>query len=247
MTEPTQAVALITGGGQRIGAQLCQTLHQAGFRIAIHYRHSKAAAEALATQLNTQRPDSAAIFQANLNDSAAHTTLADSVLAHFGQVDVLVNNASSFYATPVGEATENQWDDLFNSNVKAAFFLSQALVPALSLQQGCIVNIVDIHSEKPMKHYAIYSMAKAALNMMTKALAKDLGGKVRVNGVSPGAILWPEAEVDDTEKQQAILQKIAIGKMGQPQDIADAVLFVVQQGYLTGQIINIDGGRSLNM
>lgn len=235
--------ALITGGAQRIGKVICETLHQAGFHIIIHYRHSDTEAKALAAELNTVRANSASYIQANLNNMTEVTALADSIQ----ELALLVNNASSFYPTPIGTATEQQWDDLFNSNVKAAFFLSQALVAKLEKKQGSIINIIDIHSEKPMKNYPVYSMAKAALAMMTKSLAKDLGNNVRVNGVSPGAILWPEHEIDNTEKQQNILSKIPMAKMGEANDIAQAVLFLAQQKYITGQIINIDGGRSLNM
>lgn len=235
--------ALITGGAQRIGKVICEALHQSGFEIIIHYRNSGTEAKSLASQLNHTRANSASIIQADLNNMAEVTALANSIKG----LSLLINNASSFYPTPIGSANEQQWDDLFNSNVKAAFFLSQALTPMLKKNTGSIINIIDIHSEKPMKDYSLYSMAKASLAMMTKSLAKDLGSSVRVNGVSPGAILWPEHETDNTGKQQEILQRIPLGKMGEAKDIAEAVLFLATQNYITGQIINIDGGRSLNM
>lgn len=240
-------VLVITGGAKRIGAEICKTFHAQGFNIALHYRNSQTEAQALADELNTARSNSVALFQADLNHSDSITDMAKSIETAFGQVDVLINNASSFYPTPMGDITLDTWDDLFNSNVKGAFFLSQALMPALQKQQGNIVNIVDIHSEKPLKAHPVYNMAKAALNMMTKTLAKELGPDIRVNGVSPGAILWPEHESDDTQKQQSILERIPLAKAGNPQDIANAAWFLSQQSYISGQIINIDGGRSLNM
>jgi pteridine reductase len=237
--------ALITGGSQRIGKAVCEALHRQGYNIVIHYRNSKEQAQALAESLNLQRSQSAFTYQANLNNINEVNALSQFAIEQ--SVSLLINNASSFYPTEIGSATVENWDDLFNSNVKAAFFLAQNLTDCISQNQGSIINIVDIHSEKPMKNHPIYSMAKAALNMMTKALAKDLGEKLRVNGVSPGAILWPEHELDDEQKQQDILSRIPLNKIGQAEDIAQAVVFLAQQSYITGQIINVDGGRSLNM
>lgn len=240
-------VLVITGGAKRIGAQICRTFHAKGFDIALHYRNSKDAAQALADELNQSRENSVRLFQADLNNTDSIIAMAKNIETQFCNIDVLINNASSFYPTAMGSITIDTWDDLFNSNVKGAFFLSQALIPKLKEQQGSIINIVDIHSEKPLKEHPVYNMAKAALNMMTKTLAKELGPEIRVNGVSPGAILWPEHESDDTQKQQSILERIPLKKAGQPQDIANAALFLAEQDYISGQIINIDGGRSLNM
>ena len=240
-------VVLITGGAARIGAQIAHTLHDAGFTIALHYRHSQAQARALTEQLNGLRAESAALFQADLSEYKEVIALSEKVTHHYGKLDVLVNNASSFYPTAIGEVTEQHWDDLFSANTKAAFFLSQAFTPLLKESRGSIINIVDIHSEKPMKGHSVYCMAKAALNMMTLALAKDLGPNIRVNGVSPGAILWPEHEADDAAKHRSILKRIPLQKMGDPTDIAQAVAFLVAQKYMTGHILNVDGGRSLAM
>lgn len=246
MTDQQNPVVLITGSARRIGAEMARHFHQAGFNIALHYRSSAHDAQQLADELNRQRPDSAHSFQADMNNMAEVTAMAEQVLEHYRRLDVLINNASGFYPTAAGSVTEQQWDELINSNVKAAFFLSQALTPALKKQRGCIINIVDIHAEKPMKKHSVYCMAKAALRMMTLSLAKELAPDIRVNGVSPGAILWPEHE--DSQQQQAILERIALGKTGNADDIAEAVLFLATKApYITGQIIAVDGGRSLNM
>lgn len=240
--------ALVTGAAVRIGRAICQHLHQAGFNIAIHYRGNEAAAKALMQSLNQQRANSAAIFQADLNNSQAVQALAKNVSAHFNQkLDVLVNNASSFYPTAWGEATFEQWNDLMNANIRGSFFLSQALIPSLKNTQGCIINLVDIHSEKPLADHPIYCMAKAGVAMMTKSQAKDLGPDIRANGVSPGAILWPENEGFGKAQQQAILEKVPLERAGCEDDIAKTVVFLaVDAPYITGQIINVDGGRSLN-
>lgn len=241
-----KAVALITGAALRIGAEISQTLHEAGFTIAIHYRNSKAPAEALMQTLNNKRPNSAAIFQADLNSTAQVQQMAADVVSHFGQVDLLVNNASSFYPTAIGSISEDNWNDLFNSNVKGAFFLSQALVPTLQQHLGSIINIVDIHAERPLKNYSVYCMAKAALAMMTKSLAKELGPQVRVNGVSPGAIIWPEHGDFSEQEKNLILDRVALQRSGKPNDIATTVKFLACDApYITGQIIAVDGGRSL--
>ncbi|MCR8922322.1 pteridine reductase [Dasania sp. GY-MA-18] len=246
----TQPVAIITGGAQRIGAEICNSLHRHGYNVVIHYRHSQSKAEALCAQLNQQRSNSAIALAADLADVSALQQLIRQAQQQWGRLDALVNNASSFYPTPVAQCDENQWHDLFNSNVKGAFFLSQAAAPYLQKHKGCIVNIVDIHAQKPLKEHSLYCMAKAALAMMTQSLAKELP-PVRVNGVAPGAILWPEQQgksvLSDEDKQQ-ITQKIPLGHSGSPQDIAKTVLFLIKDApYITGQIISVDGGRSLGM
>lgn len=246
----TNPVALITGGAKRVGAALCKALHSQGFNIVIHYNNSRQQAEALCRQLNASRRNSAISLAAHLGNNPAIKTLAERASLQWGRLDTLINNASSFYPTAVDDASESQWDELFNSNVKGAFFLSQALAPHLRKNHGCIVNIVDIHAQKPLKGHSIYCMAKAALAMMTQALAKELA-PVRVNGVSPGAILWPENLAGDiladNDKQQ-IIKKIPLAHAGKPEDIAKTVLFLINAApYITGQIVAVDGGRTLSM
>ena len=238
-------VALITGGSRRIGAQIATSLHEKGFRIALHYRNSRKQAQSLQEKLNAIRADSVILIQADLHVTKGLNTLVNSTIESLGQLDVVINNASSFYPTPMGKATEQDWDDLMGSNLKAPFFLAQAAAPALKKANGCIINIVDIHSERPLKEHPIYCMAKAGLAMMTKSLAKELGPEIRVNGVSPGAILWPENEMDQLT-QQRIISRSFLKRQGSPTDIAQAVIFLATQAYITGQIIAVDGGRSLN-
>jgi pteridine reductase len=238
-------VALITGAARRIGAAIARTLHAQGADVAIHYRESGDAANAVAADLNAIRADSAATFAADLNDLADLNHLVDDVRAWRSRLDILVNNASSFYPTPVGEITEEQWNDLVGTNLKAPLFLSQAALPALREARGVIINIVDVHSQRPLRNHAVYGPAKAGLAMLTRSLAKDLAPEVRVNGVSPGAILWPENGMSATTKD-AILEQIPLGRPGTPEDVADAVLFLAKDAdYVTGQIIAIDGGRSI--
>ena len=235
--------ALITGGAQRIGAQIAQTLHDNGFNIIIHYRHSKQAAETLAQALNTQRSDSASIIQAELSNLEDIQALSQSI----DQLDVLVNNASVFYPTPVEEADQDTWHNIMDTNVMAPFFLSQSLTNNLRKTSGCIINIIDIHGERPLKNHAIYNISKAGIAMMTKSLAKELAPEIRVCGVSPGSILWPENEASLTDEQKnKMLNKIVLGKQGSATDIANTVLFLANSPYITGQIINVDGGRTLN-
>lgn len=240
-------VALITGAGRRIGAAMTKTLHAQGYRILVHYRQSASDAEALVTALNNQRPDSAHALCADLADMGAVKYLALQAQDHWGRVDVLINNASSFYPTLVGDITEAHWQDLFASNAQAPLFLSQALAPALKQQHGCIINIADIHALKPLKGYTTYCMAKSANTMLTQSLARELAPEVRVNSIAPGAILWPEndAEIDESTKQQ-MLDEIPLQRTGTESDIAQTALFLIQQAdYITGQIIAVDGGRSL--
>ncbi|EKF74631.1 dehydrogenase/reductase [Alcanivorax hongdengensis A-11-3] len=237
-------VALITGSARRIGASIARTLHGHGLRVIIHYHHSADEALALADDLNRQRPDSACLLQADLDRPEAVRELASQAQACFDRLDLLVNNASRFYPTPIGQASDEDWERLVHSNMRAPFILSQALAPALAASHGSIINIVDIYAEKPLREHTLYCMAKAGLAMMTRSLARELGPAVRVNGVSPGPILWPENGQDN---QQAIQQSTALKRCGQPQDIADAVYWLSQQaGFVTGQILAVDGGRSLS-
>jgi len=249
MNEPTiefdGKVALVTGAARRIGAAIATTLHSTGMRVAIHYRGSHESAAGLSDRLNSIRPDSAQIFQADLIESGSPAALVRQVVHWAGALDVLVNNASSFYPTPLSEVDENSWNELMGSNLKAPLFLAQAAAELLRSRRGCIVNIVDIHAQRPLKDHHIYGAAKAGLSMLTRSLAKDLAPYVRVNGVSPGAIAWPENGMSDSVKEN-ILQQIPLGRAGDPADIANAVLFLVQEAtYSTGQIISIDGGRSV--
>lgn len=238
-------VALITGGGRRIGAQIARQLHAEGMNLVIHFRRSAAEAEQLRDELQSRRADSVKLVQADLLAPGAAKSLAQDAVAGFGRMDVLINNASSFHPTPVGEITEAHWDDLMGTNLKLPLFLSQALAPALRDTGGCIVNIVDIHALRPLKSHPVYCAAKAGLWMLTRSLARELGPEVRVNGVAPGAILWPETDQESLDHAQ-ILERTALKREGSPQDIARAVLFLIRDaGYVTGQIIPVDGGRSL--
>jgi len=248
MTSPKNLngkVALITGAARRIGAVIAKTLHQDGANIALHYRESSADAEVLVERLNAARPNSAALFQADLNDTEALPNLVEDVVAWHGALDVLVNNASNFYPTPPGEITQAHWDDLLGTNLKAPLFLSQAALPALREARGTIINLIDVHAQRPLRNHSVYGSAKAGLAMLTRALAKDLAPEVRVNGVSPGAILWPEIGLDDATKE-TILKQIPLERPGRPEDIAGCVLYLVRDAtYVTGQIIAVDGGRSI--
>jgi len=237
--------ALITGAARRLGARTAQTLHQNGADIIIHYRGSAREAGALVDRLNALRPGSAVALQADLLKLEQIEGLALEAADAFGRLDILVNNASTFYPTPIGHIEESHWDDLMGSNLKAPLFLSQACHPALRASRGCIVNMVDIHGRSPLRKYPLYSIAKAGKAMMTRALALEMAPEVRVNGVAPGAILWPEDESQDSKEQQAILDQIPLGRSGSPQDIADTILFLATSPYVNGQIIAVDGGRQL--
>lgn len=247
MNDLTDKVLFITGAAKRVGAAVCRELHAQGMRIALHYRGSAQAAQALKAELERARPNSVVLIQGDLNDSTALARVADEAQAAFGRVDVLYNNASSFYPTPVGTAGEREWNDLIGSNLKAPFFLSQALAPALKATRGCIVNIVDIYGRQPLKTYPIYSAAKAGLIMLTKSLARELGPEVRVNAIAPGTILWPEHALSDDIKAK-IIERTPAKREGGPQDIARTALFLIRDAdYITGQIIAVDGGRSVVM
>jgi len=237
--------ALVTGAARRIGAATATVLHDAGASVIIHCRDSLQDGEALAAQMNERRDDSARVLQADLKTPDACNTLIENALGCFGRLDLLVNNASTFYATPLGTITETHWDDLVGTNLKAPLFLSQAAYPALKERNGSIVNIVDIHAQRPLKDHPVYGPAKAGLAMLTRSLAKDLAPEVRVNGVAPGAILWPENDMDNSV-QENIIGKIPLRRPGDPRDVAKTVLFLATDaGYITGQIIAVDGGRSL--
>ncbi len=247
---PSQAtlngkVTLVTGAARRIGAAIASRLHADGANVAIHHRGSADAAAALANKLNKLRDDSARTFHSDLGDIATLPGLVNNVVGWHNRLDVLVNNASAFYPTPLGEITEEHWDDLVGSNLKAPLFLSQAVVPALREQNGVIVNIVDIHAQRPLRDHAVYSAAKAGLVMLTRSLAKDLAPDIRVNGVAPGAILWPDDAMSDTTKEM-ILRQVPLARCGDPDDIAGCVLYLIRDAtYVTGQTIAVDGGRSI--
>ena len=238
-------VALITGAARRIGAAIASRLHDSGASVAIHYRGSADEAQSLADSLNGARSGSAAAFQADLLDLGQLQRLVADVLDWQGRLDVLINNASTFYPTPVGEITEEQWQDLMGSNLKVPLFLSQAVASALKDSEGTIVNLVDIHAQRPLKNHPVYGPAKAGLAMLTRSLAKDLAPEIRVNGVSPGAILWPQDGMSDSVKQ-SIIDQVPLERPGDPDDIAGAVLYLVCDArYVTGQILAVDGGRSI--
>ena len=245
-SEPSNLkVALITGAAHRIGATTAKLLHQNGLNIVLHYRGSREKAQALQKELNDKRENSVILIQADLHITNGLPALIEESVKAWGRLDVLINNASSFYPTKIGKATEDQWDDLIGSNLKAPFFLSQAAAPHLKKSNGCIINIVDIHAERPLKTYPIYSMAKAGLVMMTKSLACELGPEIRVNAVAPGAILWPE-NLDEVAKQR-IVSRTFLKRQGEPNDISKTILYLIKDAdYVTGQVIAVDGGRSLN-
>jgi pteridine reductase len=239
--------ALITGAVERIGAAVARALHERGLDVLVHCRTQRKSAAALLDGLNDIRPHSARVLCADLATPAGVEKLAQACLQHTDRLHVLVNNASRFYPTVVGETQPDQWDDLINSNLRAAYFLSQGLVGPLRAAGGAIINILDIHAQQPMRGHAVYCIAKAGLAMMTRAMARELAPAIRVNGVSPGAILWPQPAPDEAAKRR-ILSRIALGRIGHPADIASAVVYLALDApYVTGQILSVDGGRSLNM
>ncbi|MBF0255436.1 MAG: pteridine reductase [Gammaproteobacteria bacterium] len=245
MLDLNQKTALITGGAQRIGAAIARLLHAEGMNLLLHYRRSASEAEGLAAELNDLRPGSVGLAQADLCQVSQLAPLVEQARLQFGRLDLLVNNASSFYPTPIGEVDEAIWDDLMGSNLKGPFFLSQAAAPLLAEHQGCIINLVDIHAERPKAGYPVYSMAKAGNAMMVKTLARELGPRVRVNGIAPGLILWPDQPMTETERQ-TLLQRTVLQRAGKEEDIARTLLFLLRDGeYITGQIIAVDGGRTL--
>lgn len=236
---------LITGAAKRVGAHCARYLHAEGCNIVLHYRSSDHAATELANELNQQRADSVRLYQADLHDMQALQGLASFSQQAWGGIDVLINNASAFYATEMAAVTAAQWDDLLGSNLKSPFFLIQALTPILQSRQGCVVNIVDIHAERGLEGFPVYSIAKAGLAALTKILAKELAPKIRVNAVAPGAILWPDHALAEQQKQE-IQAKVALQRTGCPDDIAKAIRYLIYDAdYMTGQIMSVDGGRIL--
>lgn len=237
--------ALVTGAGKRIGATIARTLHAAGANVAVHYFKSADDAQRVVDELNGTRAGSAIAVGGDIRDIGAIERIVAEVTKQAGRLDILVNNASSFYPTPLGTVTDEAWHDLVDSNLKAPLFLSQAALPHLKAARGVIVNIVDIHAQRPLRHYVVYGAAKAGLAMLTRSLAKDLGPEIRVNGVAPGAILWPESGVSESV-QQSIVKQVPLKRTGAPEDIASAVLYLVRDAtYVTGQILAVDGGRSV--
>ena len=241
--------ALITGGAKRVGAASARLLHEAGANLMIHYRSSATEARALQAELNAIRPESVALIQADLLDIGGLPSLVNRTVATFGGLDVLINNASSFYPTPVGSIGEEDWIDLMGSNLKAPLFLSQAAAPELKKRRGCIINITDIHAERPMKNYVVYSIAKAGLVGLTKSMARELAPEVRVNAVAPGPIMWPEDDANfDEVSRQRIISHTMLKRAGDPADIALAVrFFAMDTHFVTGQVLAVDGGRSAKL
>jgi pteridine reductase len=235
---------LITGGARRVGAAIVRKLHAAGATVVVHYHRSVSDAQALAAELNTLRPSSVTPLGGDLLNLAVLRSLVDATLARHGHLDILVNNASTFYPTPVGEITEAQWNDLMGTNLKVPLFLSQAAAPHLKAREGLILNIADIHGLRPLRYHTVYSPAKAGLIMLTQSLARELAPQVRVNAIAPGPVEFPETGLTE-EQKQAIVEKTLLKRRGSPEDIARAALFFASEGtYITGQILAVDGGRS---
>ncbi|PPI84373.1 pteridine reductase [Marinobacter maroccanus] len=245
----TTPVALVTGAAHRLGSQTARTLHERGWNLVIHYRSREEQANSLIAQMNRQRPDSACALHGDLSQTADVYRLASDAVEHWGRLDALVNNASVFSPTPTADATEDDWNTILNTNLRAPFFLLQACLAELRRNQGSVVNLIDIYSEKPIDDHPLYCASKAGLAALTRSWAKDLAPDVRVNGVSPGAILWPEGEAEmNPSAQRAILQKTPLARTGNPDDIAKTIAFLICDApFITGQIISVDGGRSLNM
>ncbi len=240
---------LVTGGAKRVGAAIVRRLHAAGANVAIHCRASLEDALALRAELNDKRPDSACTLQADLLDVAALSRIVEETVQQFGHLDALVNNASSFYPTPLDKVNEQQWNDLLGTNLKAPIFLAQAAAAELRRRHGCIVNIVDIHADFPMHGHLLYNIAKSGLAGLTRALAQELAPQVRVNGIAPGVSLWPEnAAWQDEEQRRKIIAHTLLKREGEPDDIARTVQFLIADApYITGQIMAVDGGRSINL
>ncbi|HEY6545860.1 MAG TPA: pteridine reductase [Dokdonella sp.] len=238
-------VAFVTGAARRIGATIARTLHAAGYDLALHCRNSCDELDALAADLERERGESTVTLQADLADADCLPELVDAALARFGRLDALVNNASAFQPTPIGTITPAQWDDLFAANARAPLFLAQAAAPHLAARGGAIVNLVDIHADRPLREHAVYCMAKAALAMATRSLALELAPDVRVNGVAPGAVLWPEAGKDEAERAH-LVARTPLARIGTPADVAGAVLWLLRDApYVTGEILRVDGGRAI--
>jgi pteridine reductase len=240
--------ALVTGAAKRVGRAIALELHTAGANLVVHYREAAAAAQALVDDMNAKRVGSAISLQADLLDGEACSTLVENSTAHFGRLDALVNNASSFFATPLGSIDESDWLDLIGSNLKAPLFLTQAAAPHLRQTRGAVVNITDIHAERPLAGYPLYCAAKAGLLGLTRALAVELAPEVRVNAVAPGPILWPDDAVFDAEARERIVNHTLLKRAGSPQDIARTVRFLFNDAaYVTGQVLNVDGGRTAHL
>ena len=238
-------VALITGGAKRIGACIAQTLHHAGMNVVIHYHSSADAARALQKQLNEQRENSCLLIQGDLTGHNKLKSIIKESVQQMGRLDALVNNASAFFPTALNSASEKHWNRLLDTNLKAPFFLSQAAAPHLARQKGCIINLIDIYAERPLENHPIYCASKAGLASLTRSFAQSLAPDIRVNGLAPGAILWPEDQHDEVA-QQRLLSRTPLKRLGSPQDIANAALFLIRDApYITGQILNIDGGRTI--
>ncbi len=237
-------VALITGAAKRIGRTLATRLHQAGYNVIVHYHYSHEEACQLKSQLNSERANSVEIFQANLCNIDEVEAMAKQARQIFGRVDVLINNASAFYPTPLGTITLSDWDALIGSNVKGALFLSQALKESLYQSNGCIINITDMHVDRPLPEHSVYCLAKSALSSLTRSLATELAPTVRVNAIAPGPILWPERQMDEDEKQQ-LIKTVPLNRLGSPDAIAQAAQFLLAADYVTGQTLYVDGGRSI--
>lgn len=242
-------VVLITGAARRVGAGIARRLHASGANLVVHYRSSTADARRLKDELASARPGSVVLVQGDLLKPANLAGLIKDAMKGFGRLDALINNASSFYTTPMGDITEKAWDDLVGTNLKAPLFLSQAAAPELRKNHGSIVNIVDIHAEFPMKGYVVYNIAKGGLVALTRSLARELGPEVRVNGVAPGTIIWPDDDAwRDELARQRIVNQTALKRIGEPEDIAKAVEFLLTASpYVTGQVLAVDGGRSVMM
>jgi len=237
-------VALITGGAHRIGAAMARALHAQGMKIVIHYHTSEKAARALQEELHQARPESVMLVRGDLNNGERLAkNLVFETTESFDRLDVVINNASRFYPTPVRESTEAQWDDIVDTNLKAPYFLSQAAAAPLKKTNGCIVNIADVYGDRPLIGYPIYSIAKAGVIMLTKSLARELGPEIRVNAIAPGVILWPESNIDEMSKQR-IISRTPLKRSGDPEDIARTALFLIRDaGFITGQVMVVDGGR----
>lgn len=248
MNKTKPPVVLITGAARRIGAAITRTFHENNFDVALHYNSSANEANTLTQELNSIRENSAKTFQAQLTDTSAVKKMGLEVLGWKNQLDVLINNASSFYPTPLEEANEEQWDSLIGSNLKGPYFLCQTIAPALQKSQGNIITIADIYARNPLKGYSIYCIAKAGNAMLTKSLAKELAPNVRINGIAPGVILWPNTDEQMTEEtKQQVIDKVPLKRTGSPEDIANTAYFLATSAsYVTGQIISVDGGSSLN-
>jgi len=238
-----EKVAFVTGSAKRIGNQTVRSLHQQGYKTIVHCNRSTDEAQCLVDELNQISPNTATLVTGDLTKFEQYQQIADNVISVFGRLDVLVNNASSFYPTEVGETGLGQWEDLMSTNLKAPFFLIQSFKKQLEQTKGCVINMIDIHAERPLKGYSVYCMAKAGLAMLTKSLSRELAPNIRVNGVAPGAILWHENDLNDQDKHQ-VLSEISLQRLGSPEDIAQAILYLIDANYVTGQIIAVDGGRS---